>query len=139
MIDDAILAKKCTCLIINDAGRKSLKMTHDYYYQIQIAMLCTNTQWCDFFLRTTIDVHCERIALDLRMCCSILPSLENSISVLFYPNLLFHVTQRFVNLRSGYKTKKRGYIEYACLRTQLYNHHINFFTYSYVLICLITP
>ena len=87
MIDDAILAKKCTCLIINDAGRKSLKMTHDYYYQIQIAMLCTNTQWCDFFLQTTIDVHCERIALDLRMCCSILPKLREFYFCTILPEL----------------------------------------------------
>ena len=57
-------------------------------------------------------------------------NLESSISVLFYPNLLFHVTLRFMNLRSGYKTKKHGYIKYAWLCKQLQNitnYHIDFF------------
>ena len=39
-------------------------------------MFCTNTKWCDFFLRTTKDIYCERIVLDEQMCYSILPKLR---------------------------------------------------------------
>ena len=52
-IDDAITSKKCTCLYHHD-GRRSLKQSHDYYYQIQFAMLCTEAKWCDFHLRTKV-------------------------------------------------------------------------------------
>ena len=86
MIDDAISAKKCTCLVINN-GRKSLKTTHDYYYQVQTAMFCTGTRWCDFFLRTTVDMYCERIAFDERMCCSILPKLREFYFCAILPEL----------------------------------------------------
>ena len=86
MIDEAITAKKCTCLVINN-GTRSLKKTHDYYYQVQIAMFCTNTKWCDFFLRTTKDNHCERIILDEQMCYSILPKLREFYFCAILPEL----------------------------------------------------
>lgn len=55
--------------IIND--KVSLKRSHHYYYQIQTAMLCTETQWCDFVVRTSIDFQLvERIRLDEEFCSS---------------------------------------------------------------------
>ena len=54
--------------------------------------------------------------------------------MLSYLNLLFHVTLRFVNIKSGYKTKKHGYIEYAWSRILLCNHYIDFFGAIYIML-----
>ena len=37
----------------------NLKHTHPYYYQIQAAMYCTGRKWCDFVVRTSIDIHVQ--------------------------------------------------------------------------------
>ena len=83
MIDDAISAKKCTCLVINNE-RKSLKTTHDYYYQVQTLMLCSGTRWCNFFLRTTVDMYCERIDFDEKMCVLFYSSKTLRVLFLYY-------------------------------------------------------
>ena len=69
-IIEAMRNKKIKFLtIIND--KVSLKRSHQYYYQIQTAMLCTETQWCDFVVRTSIDFQLvERIRLDEEFCSS---------------------------------------------------------------------
>ena len=36
-----------------------LKRRHDYYYQIQCQLYCTNRAWCDFVLRTDKEMHVE--------------------------------------------------------------------------------
>ena len=41
-----------------------LKRRHDYYYQVQCQLHCTNLQWCDFVLRTEKELHTERIERD---------------------------------------------------------------------------
>ena len=51
LLRDAIDCKKCSCLITKE-GRLSLKRSHEYYYQVQFAMHCTNTRWYDFFICT---------------------------------------------------------------------------------------
>ena len=85
-VSDAVLSKKCECLTINN-GRIELKRTHSYYYQTQIAMFCTRTKWCDFFLRTTVDFHCERIPFDEPFCGSILPILRRFYILAILPEL----------------------------------------------------
>ena len=52
------------CLKYED-DHPSLKQTHAYYYQIQTAMYCTKRKWCDFVIRTSTDLHIERIELDV--------------------------------------------------------------------------
>ena len=54
----------------------SLKRTHNYFYQIQTAMLCTETKWCDFVVRTTVDLHVERIFFDDSFCNSFLQKVR---------------------------------------------------------------
>jgi len=71
-INDAIQTKKCTCLQIT----VSLKPLHNYYYQVQFAMFCTNTKWCDFHFRTLVDVHFERVPFNGEYCLSVLPKLK---------------------------------------------------------------
>ena len=48
--------------------KRSLKQSHDYYFQIQFTMLCTEAKWCDFHLRTTVDVHIECVPFDKEFC-----------------------------------------------------------------------
>ena len=85
-INEAIMNKKCTCLCVVD-GERSLKQSHDYYHQIQFAMFCTNTKWCDFCLRTLVDVHCERIYLNTEYCSSRIPSLRKFYFCAILPEL----------------------------------------------------
>jgi hypothetical protein len=42
----------------------TLKRRHDYYYQIQCQLYCTNRNWCDFVVRTDTEMHVERIKRD---------------------------------------------------------------------------
>ena len=53
------------CLKANPQnGELTLKTTHDYYHQIQIAMYCAEKSWCDFVVSTNVSLHVERIARD---------------------------------------------------------------------------
>ena len=51
-------------LSLNDRGQLHLKKSHKYYFQVLAAMFCTERKWCDFVVRTTIDIHVERIEWD---------------------------------------------------------------------------
>ena len=46
-IEEAITSKQIKFLTLNN-GILALKRSHQYYYQVQTAMLCTETKWCDF-------------------------------------------------------------------------------------------
>ena len=85
-VSDAITAKKCDCLSINN-GQITLKRTHSFYYQVQMAMFCTKTKWCDFFLRTTVDYYCERVKFEESFCGSILPTLRRFYVLAILPEL----------------------------------------------------
>ena len=76
-IPNAVLSKKLTCLTCNNTnGTLSLKHSDTYYHQVQMAMFCTNTERCDFVVRTQVDLHVERIRLDESFCKSVLPKLR---------------------------------------------------------------
>ena len=87
-INDAITEKKCTCFCIVN-GKISLKQSHDYYHQIQFAMFCTKTKWCDFHLRTMVDAHFERVHLNIEYCFSRIPSLRKFYFCAILPELAF--------------------------------------------------
>ena len=74
-IIDAIKTKKNTCLSITN-DKLSLKRTHNYFYQVQTAMLCTETKWCDFVVKTTVDIHIERITFDEDFCNKFIPKVR---------------------------------------------------------------
>ena len=82
-LNDAITTKKCECLT-TETGCKQLNCTHTYYYQVQMAMFCTKREWCDFFIRTTVDYHCERIKFDH---VSLLPKLRRFFFLAVLPEL----------------------------------------------------
>ena len=53
------------CLELNKTTKtRQLKHRHDYYFQIQCQLYCTDKTWCDFVVRTTKDIHIERIQRD---------------------------------------------------------------------------
>ena len=56
--------KKPSFCLEQKADKFTLKKRHDYYYQIQIQLHCTGRLWCDFVLRTSKNLHVERIFLD---------------------------------------------------------------------------
>ena len=64
--------------MINEINDKvPLNKSHQYYYQVQTAMLCTVTQWCDFVARTNIDFQrVERICLDKEFCSSFIIKVQ---------------------------------------------------------------
>ena len=53
--------QKGFCLSLDKSTDElSLKQNHDYFYQIQCTMYCTQHAWCDLVVRTK-DMHIERI------------------------------------------------------------------------------
>ena len=72
-ITHAVLNKKLTCLFYSTSDALSLKHSDTYYHQVQMAMFCTSKEWCDFVVRTSVDLHVERIRFDEAFCQSILP------------------------------------------------------------------
>lgn len=62
------IAEACTssfCLERKDDTFK-LKRRHDYYFQIQCQLYCTDRNWCDFTVRTNKGIHVERIFRDIK-------------------------------------------------------------------------
>jgi len=41
-----------------------LKNRHDYHFQVQCQMYCSDTEWCDFVVNTEESLHVERIFRD---------------------------------------------------------------------------
>jgi len=58
--------RKIDAQIIN--GTVLLKLSHNYYYQDQFVIFCTNTKCCDFHYYTLVDT--------IEHCMSILPKLK---------------------------------------------------------------
>ena len=42
-------------------GQNALDTNHDYFYQVQCQLYCTQTTWCNFVIRTNKDLYIERI------------------------------------------------------------------------------
>ena len=83
-VSDAISNKKCDCLEVNN-GRIQLKQNYSYYCQVQLTMFCTDTQWCDFILCTTVD--CERVQFNKSFCTTTLPTLRRFYTLAILPEL----------------------------------------------------
>ncbi len=39
----------------------TVKIQHDYYFQVQCQLYCADKEWCDFVVRTEKDLHVQRI------------------------------------------------------------------------------
>ena len=49
------------CLTRTTDGALELKHTHPYYYQVQMQIFVSQTDYCDFVVWTEDDIHLERI------------------------------------------------------------------------------
>lgn len=63
-IEECCVNIKNFCLKLDGMQNIHLKNNHNYYYQVQCQMYCTDTSWCDFVVRTEKDIHIERISRD---------------------------------------------------------------------------
>ncbi len=63
-IEECYVNIKNFCLKLDGMQNIHLKNNHNYYYQVQCQMYCTDTSWCDFVVRTEKDIHIERISRD---------------------------------------------------------------------------
>ena len=88
----AIQSKKLSYLS-DSSDTLTLKESDTYYYQVQVAMFCTNRKWCDFVVRMKVDLHMERIKFNETFCLSFLSKLWN----FFFNSLLPELTSRFEN------------------------------------------
>ena len=57
-------SKPSSCLEVKENDTCQLKHGHDYYYQVQCQLYCTDMEWCDFIVKTEKDMHVERIGRD---------------------------------------------------------------------------
>ena len=63
--ENAIHGKSNYCLEQSEAGRVQLKRSHNYYYQVQGQMGCTDRMWCDFVaMSRTGETFSKRIYFD---------------------------------------------------------------------------
>ena len=85
LLRDAVGCKKCTCLSFKEEIL-SLKRSHQYYHQVQFAMFCTRTKWCDFFICAK-DCQGKRINYDEDFCLSIIPKLKRFYFCAILPDL----------------------------------------------------
>ena len=49
---------------LKEDGTLALKVTHEYYYQVQGQMALTGAKWCDFIIYTKKGVSVQRICFD---------------------------------------------------------------------------
>jgi len=87
-IEEAITSKQIKFLTLNN-GAVSLKRSHQYYYQVQTAMLCTQTEWCDFVVRTSVDFKVvERVRVDNEFCDSFIHKVQGFYFNSILPELM---------------------------------------------------
>lgn len=80
------MKKKGFCLTVKE-GRQQLDQKHDYYYQVQCQLYCTQAMWCDFVVRTEEDLYVERILRDDEWWQTQLPKLEKFYFTALLPEL----------------------------------------------------
>lgn len=80
--------KKGFCLNLDETTDKlSLNQHHDYFYQIQCTMYCTQRHWCDLVVRTK-DIHVERIYYQAEFWLKeVLPKLQTFYFTAILPEL----------------------------------------------------
>lgn len=77
---------KSFCLQLDKEGKAYLPKKHNYYFQIQCAMYCTNRQWCDLVVMTK-NLHIERITIDFAFEEKIIPKLKEFYFTAVLPEL----------------------------------------------------
>lgn len=77
---DLTIAEACSSIkdfyLVKDVGGLSLKMTHDYWHQIQGQLFLTRTECCDLVVWTTKDLQIIRILKDKTWISNIATMLD---------------------------------------------------------------
>ena len=73
---EAATEAKDFCLAYRN-GSLNLKKTHHYYYQVQATMFCTQRKWCDIVVRTSTDIHIERLNWDSAFWYAVMPKIRD--------------------------------------------------------------
>ena len=86
-IYEATSSKKGFCLKVDEeTGELSLKTNHEYFYQVQCTMYCTQRQWCDIVIRAK-DIYIERVYYQKEFWISIIPKLKEFYFTAILPEL----------------------------------------------------
>ena len=78
----------CKYLLTSQSKERQLSKSHQYYYQVMGQMGLTGAAWCDFFVYTTNDYHCERIAFDSEFFNNMVEKLDHFYFNFFLPAFL---------------------------------------------------
>uniref|UniRef100_A0A8C6SKJ6 SWIM-type domain-containing protein n=1 Tax=Neogobius melanostomus TaxID=47308 RepID=A0A8C6SKJ6_9GOBI len=73
----------------DENGQFSLKKSHNYYTQVQVQLMATECNWCDFFIYTPNGFHCERIFPDVALQKEILKAAQVAFQCVIRPELLY--------------------------------------------------
>ena len=85
-IDEAVKKVKNFCLCYSSDQKLQLKENHDYYYQIQCAMYCTNRKWCDFVVMTK-NIYIQRVTFSEEFWSAVLSKLKTFYFTAVLPQL----------------------------------------------------
>jgi putative phage-type endonuclease len=94
---------KCDYLVTDDSGDKCLKTNHQYYYQIQTQLGCSNLEFGYFIVWTENDIHVEQIMFDQVVWEKITFSAKNIFNAGILPELVGKYYTRFPTLSQTLK------------------------------------
>ena len=98
-------------------GQTTAEKNHDYFYQIQCTMFCTQQKWCDLVVRTQ-DIHIERITYDNKFWTTVMPKLKLFYFTAVLPELSF--PQPYENHQMNLKRSGRTFLNIYRLMHALY-------------------
>ena len=81
------------CLSKED-GQIALNRRHDYYFQVTGQLALTSAEFCDFVVWTEVDIHIERIQLDVHLWTE----MKDKLSHFYYTTLGAEVLDRLCNM-----------------------------------------
>jgi len=89
--DDYITTDSVPYLEEDESGIYHLKKTHQYFYQVQGTLLCTNRNWCDFVVWTLKDMKVIHILRD----SDFISDMTNKLSQFFESYFKNAVLEKF--------------------------------------------
>ena len=75
-------------------GEIALNRHHDYYFQVTGQLALTSAEFCDFIVWTEVDIHIERILLDVDLWTE----MEKKLAHFYYTTLGVEVLDRLCNM-----------------------------------------
>ena len=89
LVSEACLMPQFYCRK-DENDKVTLKLHHNYYYQIQGQLAILNLEWCDFIIWTKVDLHVERVKADhefWQLQC--LPKLQSYYYNIMLPEIVY--------------------------------------------------